>query len=227
MLYEDALWLIVQKPTGVPSVPHANRKENQSPTVVDFALEACAELKKRIVSPEYGLLHRLDTGTSGVLAFAKSSEEFSRLKKLWKTPTVQKHYRAIVPFVPALPPSIEISLAHSLKSKKRILPVPKNASEHWLKTRVRGKILPAKTWIINSQSISEKRLDLGINIQTGVMHQIRCHLSALGCPIVGDPIYGGASSTRLWLHHWRLTLPTQTLDKSLTFEARLPKDWPT
>jgi 23S rRNA-/tRNA-specific pseudouridylate synthase len=61
---------------------------------------------------------------------------------------------------------------------------------------------------------------------TGVMHQIRAHVSDCGWPVVGDAMYGGSPSTRLWLHAWKIELPFP--DGSVVrAEAPLPSSWPT
>ena len=64
-----------------------------------------------------------------------------------------------------------------------------------------------------------------LEIETGVMHQIRCHLAALGYPIVGDSLYGTVNASRLALHAWKLNLPMKT-GGQLLLEADLPPQWP-
>jgi 23S rRNA-/tRNA-specific pseudouridylate synthase len=115
-----------------------------------------------------------------------------------------------------------------------------------LSKRIRGRHLPALTRILEAQEIAESAngflWDLSIEIQTGVMHQIRCHLHSVGWPILGDPIYHSPSPTdvieprtsspRLWLHAWKLELPTHTNsvhpneEARLRIEAGLPENWP-
>jgi len=56
------------------------------------------------------------------------------------------------------------------------------------------------------------------------MHQIRCVLASLGHPVLGDSIYGGAASDRLWLHAWKLELPLRSGQRIL-IEADLPEGW--
>ena len=84
----------------------------------------------------------------------------------------------------------------------------------------RGPALPARTRILNATQLRAGMVDFHIQIETGVMHQIRAHLAFLGFPISGDRTYGGAPSSRLWLHAWKLDLPPYSI------EAPIPKNWP-
>jgi 23S rRNA pseudouridine1911/1915/1917 synthase len=179
---------------------------------------------------EPGLVHRLDTGTSGILLFAKSLDAFARIERAWNTGSVRKVYRALTGARPEAGPGlkmgrIELALGHDLKSKKRMRAVTGPAD---LK-KIRGE--PNRT---ASEILTVRRLprqggdavsDVEIRIETGVHHQIRATLAHFGAPILGDATYGGPSSARLWLHAWKLELPDGT-GNSLEIVAPLPADWP-
>jgi 23S rRNA-/tRNA-specific pseudouridylate synthase len=93
---------------------------------------------------------------------------------------------------------------------------------------IRGKPYPTITHISKSRALTGAHSGLRdheIEIKTGVMHQIRCTLAHLGSPILGDPIYGGPPSGRLWLHAWRLVLPLAN-GTELALESALPPEWP-
>ncbi|MEO7161306.1 MAG: RluA family pseudouridine synthase [Bdellovibrionia bacterium] len=231
--YEDDHLLVLNKDSGTPSVPH---NPSETETAVGLALAhypALANIGRNVLEP--GLLHRLDTGTSGLLVFAKSQTEFERLSAAWKKREVEKVYRAWVsPTTPhspdttlQLPLRIDTPLAHDAKSARRMV-----ACRESSRTAIRGKPLPAVTHLISLHSkiscsppLSDIYIsDLEIRIETGVMHQIRCHLASLDYPIVGDPIYKGLKSPRLWLHAWRLSLSTSD-GKILNLEADLPTNW--
>src|SRR6185437_2704694 len=124
VLYEDSDLLIVHKPSGMPSVSLSGTETGSASAQALAHFPDLAEIED--AKPlEPGLLHRLDTGTSGVLVFAKSAEEFSRLKAVWKTPQTRKVYRAIVERTPSAqvpkPCTIQLSLAHPANSSKRII----------------------------------------------------------------------------------------------------------
>ncbi len=235
VIYEDENLLVLDKKPGVPSVPLSTM---ETETAVGAALARCPRLAEVGGGLEPGLIHRLDTGTSGLLAFAKSLEEFSRIRALWKTERVTKTYRALLravgpdgeipPPLPELPHRIELDLVRSSKTAKRVF----IASE--MGAQARGKPLKTVTHLVRAYpSPTSLRMDLEIRIETGVMHQIRATLSHLGYPVLGDPIYGGTGGgsgedpiarARLWLHHWRLRLPLPS-GKELELEAPLPRDW--
>lgn len=73
-----------------------------------------------------------------------------------------------------------------------------------------------------SRLITQSKVaDLEIEIETGVMHQIRCHLAAIGTPIVGDVLYSGPPSDRIYLHAWKLKIPLKS-GKVFEFESSVP-----
>jgi 23S rRNA pseudouridine1911/1915/1917 synthase len=251
VLFENEDLLILHKNSGTPSVP---LKSNDTKTAVSSAIryleiaqqgdsvQRFLEIGKASGHPlEAGLLHRLDTGTSGVLAFAKNKIEFDRIRAIWKTPQVRKFYRAITlagkldQLLDQLPRQITTPIGHDPKSAKRMQTIqnPRDLKN------IRGKPLDAITHVLSVKSVARQNsiplLDLRIEIETGVMHQIRVHLASIGLPIVGDPLYAPASSSPdslgaiapplLLLHHERLELPLRS-GTTLSIQAGLPADWP-
>jgi 23S rRNA pseudouridine1911/1915/1917 synthase len=226
ILHESPELLILNKATGVPSVPHEPRETR---TAVGAALAHDPKLSgigRGGLEP--AILHRLDTGTSGVLVFARTQESFSRLRTAWPTQEVRKTYRALVRAAepgrsfPG-PITLDWPLAHDAKSSKRMKvqapdrPVPNSA--------IRGDWMPAVTHVREAEELPNGLWDLTLEIETGRMHQIRAHLAALGFPVQGDPIYGGTPSSRLWLHAWRIELAL-TGEELQVLEAPLPDRWP-
>ena len=228
LIYEDQDLLVLNKPSGLPSAPLPKNPDER--TAVRLAIEIFPDLPSRFSSDsiEPGLLHRLDTGTSGLLAFAKHPEAFHHFKSNWKSDETRKIYRAIAPRPadlndPLLKQTLTPLLAHDAKSSKRMRAFlgPKPT------IKVRGKPLPTWTQIESITSLEDIDLhaDWEVQIRTGVMHQIRCTLAWLKSPILGDTIYRGAASSRLWLHAWRLQILSKN-GQILRFEAPLPEDWP-
>lgn len=227
VLYEDATLLALNKRSGVPSVPHSSEE-------TETALGAALALRPGLSSVglasgaralEPSILHRLDTGTSGVILFAKEEADYARLRGAWSGREVRKLYRAIVslksPGPLKLPLVIDTQLAHDSKSSRRMIVLRPTTRE----SAYRGKPLPALSRILGMDPLADGRFDVTIEIETGVMHQIRCHLASLGAPIEGDLVYGGGSAQRLFLHAWKLTVPTVN-GAEVTIEAPLPVDWP-
>jgi 23S rRNA pseudouridine1911/1915/1917 synthase len=229
ILYQDQDLLILDKKSGIPSAPH-------SPSETETAVGSASALFPQLLGVgdhplEPGLIHRLDTGTSGALVFAKNQTEFKRLKWIWKNRQIEKTYRAIViqNKVLPLPLKIDFQLAHHSKSNKKMIALTDSKMIHY-----RGQPIPARTHVLSSVRIqalckSDSLADLTLQIETGVMHQIRCHLQACDMPIWGDPIYGAKhhpeTAERMWLHAWKLKFPLQS-GQTLEIEAPLPFNWP-
>jgi 23S rRNA pseudouridine1911/1915/1917 synthase len=194
ILFEDDFLLAVNKPSGLPSA-----------SLRDPDQDTC---ERRIGCARKGalLLHRLDTGTSGVLLFAKNIMVFNEMRSAFHERALEKVYVACAAAGPLslpgpLPFLIDLPLAHHPKSKKRMIPLPAGKIREF-----RGKPLPARTWVLRMEnghfeSCPARRIE--VRIETGVMHQIRVHLASLGLPLLGDPIYGTKDAqpfTRLALH---------------------------
>ena len=233
ILYEDENILILDKKSDVPSVPLT---PDETQTAVSSALAHLPSLAGIGHSPlEPGLLHRLDTATSGVLVFAKTKPEFERLKLLWKTPSVEKTYQAWVLCsrnrpLPSAGVTIDEAIVRLKQSSKRVR-VATQVSER----DRRGKPMAAVTRVVTANPTAPAKVSstepgsgipfcLTLQIETGVMHQIRCHCSSRGWPILGDLIYGKTPSSRLWLHAWKIRLPLLT-GEILEVESPLPDHW--
>ncbi len=126
-----------------------------------------------------GVVHRLDRPVSGIVIFAKTSKALARMNELFRDKTIQKTYWAVVK---NKPPQIKQRLTHYLiKNEKtntsKAFPTEKSGS---LKAELEYTLIA---------SISNYHL-LEVNLFTGRHHQIRCQLSAIGCPIKGDIKYG-------------------------------------
>jgi 23S rRNA pseudouridine1911/1915/1917 synthase len=198
-LFEDELILAIQKDSGIPSQSHSRPDQVTAEDQVRAAFPALAPI----------LLHRLDTGTSGVLVFAKSEAIFNEMRLQFKEKKIEKHYLAWTetPKNPILslesrplPFDLNLPLAHHPKSKKRMIALPLD-----LKRKFRGKPFAAETRVhgfTHTRFAGTPCIQFKIQIMTGVMHQIRVHLAHSGYPILGDPLYGSTPtpSMRLALH---------------------------
>ena len=132
-----------------------------------------------------GVTHRLDRPTTGVVLFARTSKALTRLNAMFQShELIQKTYWAIVPANPQLPIAnrLENYLLRNEKQNKSIV--------------VKSGTKDAKRAVLSYKVIaqSERYMLLEINLETGRHHQIRCQLSAIGCPIKGDLKYGAKRS---------------------------------
>jgi 23S rRNA pseudouridine1911/1915/1917 synthase len=218
VLVETPDLLVIEKPEGLSSVrlPKGGEK-----SVVDWLLEHHPDQASIGEKPEdAGAIYRLDRETSGLLLFARTNEALDFYRRLWKTEHVQKTYQALVtnPLLKTLPIPhlISFPIGRSEKSKGKSIAIRSDAD---LK-KIRGSLLGARTKILRTES-GESAERLTIQIETGAPHQIRCHLSAIGSPILGDTLYGGQAAPRLYLHCAEISLPDLSdHEKTLVFRSK-------
>ena len=179
VVYEDNHIIIVYKESG--EIVQGD-KTGDTP----LAETVKAYIKEKYAKPgaEFlGVVHRLDRPVCGLVVFARTSKALSRLNDMFRKGEVHKTYWALVQNQPALPEgTLEHWLTRNEKQNKsyaypREVPGSKKAI---LKYRLIGQ--------------SERYFLLEINLLTGRHHQIRCQLSAMGCPIKGDLKYGSKRS---------------------------------
>lgn len=141
------------------------------------------------------VVHRLDRDTSGVMILAKSEEVQKFLKKQFQNRTVHKTYVAVVEGVPKLKEArIDLPIIRNKKRPTTFL-VDANGRE----SETYYKVLESN----GSRSLVE------LKPVTGRTHQLRVHMKYIGCPIVGDIVYGDGDADRLYLHarELEITLP--------------------
>jgi tRNA pseudouridine32 synthase / 23S rRNA pseudouridine746 synthase len=170
LLHRDALVLILDKPAGIPV--HAG--PGGGPNLED-GLEA---LRFGLPRPP-ALAHRLDRDTSGCLVLGRHPKALRRLGRLFAEGRVEKVYWAAVEGAPPEPQGrIELPLAK--RSRER---------GWWMKVDPEGqRAVTLYRLLGRSDGLSW----LELRPLTGRTHQIRVHLQALGCPVLGDPVYGRA-----------------------------------
>lgn len=224
ILYEDEGLLVLCKPPGMVVHPAPG---HVSGTLVHALLHHCPALGALAGELRPGIVHRLDKETSGALIAAKDARSLERLAAQFKRRSVEKRYLALVHGVP------------SAKEGVIRLPIGRDPVDR-KKMSVRSrKARPAETaWGVRRSWGGEASL-LEVRLVTGRTHQIRVHLSAVGHPVVGDPVYGRrrpakspagplgailASAPRQMLHAFRISFDHPANGKRLAFECPLPSD---
>jgi 23S rRNA pseudouridine1911/1915/1917 synthase len=182
-------YIFLSKGVGVHSVAHDYSEVN---SVANWLLAIDEDLAK-VGSPlESGLVQRLDFETSGLMVAARNEETYLHLTGLLRKRLVYKEYAAVVTGeVPEPGEYVGYAGKHG-KSKKRVL-LQKTAN-------AAKKLSVVKTRILAIKRLSVSKKLLKLHLVTGYRHQIRAHMAKLGCPVVGDDIYGGVSAKRLMLH---------------------------
>ena len=190
ILYRDADIIAVNKPVGVAAHPTLGW---EGPDVVG-GLQAMGVTLPDAGPPERkGIVQRLDVGTSGVMIVAASVPAYSALKRAFKERTVDKTYHALVQ---GLPDPIVGTID---------APIGRHPSAGW-KFAVTQDGRPSVTHYEVAEAFRRASL-LKIHLETGRTHQIRVHMSSIGHPCVGDPMYGSDPNLarelglkRQWLH---------------------------
>jgi len=205
IIHEDEAVLAFNKPSGLPSQVRGNKARN-----LDHLLWAFAKSNGK--RPR--LVHRLDTGTSGVIIAGKTKPAATALATAFEKRNVKKTYLAVVSG--ALPASergiIDAPIAR----------VETDRGANMVAGHPDGK--PSITrWNVLWRAGNFALLEL--LPETGRTHQIRVHLAHIGCPILGDHIYGDkASAPRLMLHALRLQMPHPNSDV-LSIETPAPESF--
>ncbi len=225
VLFEDADMLVLDKPAGLVVHPAPG---HQTGTLVNALLHHCPNLSGIGGVARPGIVHRLDQDTSGLLVVAKSQKALEGLAKAFASHrNVEKTYVAICHGAPRLDAgTVDTLIGRHPVNRKKMAVVEANgkrAVTHW-RVLLKG-FSPQKG--VGVLSLVECR------IETGRTHQIRVHLASLGCPVVGDALYGKSAldgrmdptPRRQLLHAARLRLFHPVTGARLSFEAPLPKDF--
>ena len=188
VVFMDEHLLVVDKPSGVPSVPARTARDPLSVVTVLAAVYGPLEAA-----------HRLDRDTSGLLLLARTTAARTALGRSFEARSVDKRYLAIVrgsPPTPAGQAHLPLADDPSQPPRKRIDPVlGRRAVTAW------------QTLACRETSAGPVTL-LRLEPLTGRSHQLRAHLAWLGCPILGDRLYDAATADLpLALHAATLRLP--------------------
>ncbi|HPE10958.1 MAG: RluA family pseudouridine synthase [Actinobacteria bacterium] len=214
VLYADEDIIVVDKPVGM--AVHASPGW-EGATVVAALAGAGYQIAEVGSEERYGVVHRLDVGTSGVMVVARSHRAYSALKRDFKNRDVDKTYHALVQGHPD--PSdgtVDAPIGRDPRHSHRF-----------------AVIADGRPSVTHYQTLEGHRFAslLEIGLETGRTHQIRVHMSALKHPCCGDLTYGAdpvlsqrLGLSRQWLHAVRLTFRHPGTGALVTFESPYPAD---
>lgn len=216
IIYEDNNVLVINKPAGVLS--HGLSKFLGEPSVASFLKQKLlADISDNSQSYEwkaedlrFGIVHRLDRMTSGIMICAKNQTAMRHLQKQFHDRSVQKVYTAIV--------------SGHLKHKEAILDLPlernPKAPATW-RVGANGKQATTHYKVIQE---TDTRSFVELYPKSGRTHQLRVHLAHTGHSIIGDYLYKGAKSDRMYLHAHKLSLNIPEFGDK-TFVASIPLEF--
>ena len=217
IVHADAQVVVADKPAGMPSHP---LKPGETGTAANALVGRFPELAKvGAAAREGGLVHRLDTDTSGLLLFARTAGAHASLRAQFTARTVEKGYLALVAGELHASGEVDLPLAHDPHDARKV----RAASDpEWAQLH---SARPALTRFTPVKLCAGFTL-LEVEIATGVLHQIRAHLAFIGHPLAGDALYGGPELpglARHFLHAARLSF--LHLDGTRPrFESALPAE---
>ena len=225
ILHEDADLLVLNKPAGMVVHPAPGNPDN---TLVNFLLAHCGDSLSGIGGVRRpGIVHRLDKDTSGVMVVAKNDATHRALSKLFAEHDLTRMYKALVWGAPKEKAGIiDTSIGRHPVDRKRMAVRASGGrqavTEYWLEERFGSPLTPVASLV---------RAKLG----TGRTHQVRVHMAHIGCPVVGDPLYGRKRNTaapealksfkRQALHARNLGFLHPSAGLPVEFESPLPPDF--
>lgn len=205
ILFENADLVIVNKPIGIAMHDATNEADVDDSAAENGKSEKVegivTRLKKQLSLTELHLCHRLDTGTSGCLCLAKNAAVAGEIGELFSSRRVSKYYLALSSQKPKKKQGTIMGDMKNRRGGQRIL----------LKTSEN----PAITQFFSSAAKPGTRGFI-VKPHSGKTHQIRVALKSIGAPILGDTLYAGEASDRLYLHAWHLHLPLSSGELSVT-----------
>ena len=213
ILFENQDLIVINKPPGMVVHPALGHR---SGTLVQAVLYYSPEIEGVGGVKRPGLVHRLDQFTSGVILLAKNDSTHQFLQDQFRSRQVEKVYLTLVDGKPPTPNGrIEVAIGRDPKYRQRMAPVLDRDGKEAISEYFTVTEFPKHTY-------------LKVKILTGRTHQIRIHMGFIGCPVVGDIVYGrkkpSLSIERQFLHAHQLSIIIPGEEEQTRFEAPLADD---
>ena len=210
--WEDEHLAVIDKPAGIVTHPGAG---NQAGTLAGGLIYRWPEVEGVGDEDRWGIVHRLDKGTSGLLVIAKTDPAIEGLRRLIKQRQIGRIYLALV------------QGALTIETGTVDAPIDRDPGRP-MRRRVHPAGRAARTHYQQLAAWPEHAL-LRVELETGRTHQIRVHLTAIEHPVVGDRTYGAtvndpADPGRVWLHSWKISFDHPITGEEISCESPLPED---
>jgi len=209
VLWQEDDLILINKYAGQYAQEALHRSKGTLPSEIATWLGLIGDAA-RLLRP----VHRLDRDTSGLMLFSSSAKKLNHIQAHWSA-CVEKTYLAVVEPAPAW-------------DEKRItLAISKQRNRHGCyRPDPTGRACDTSARVVQREA---GRALLELTPHTGRSHQLRVHLSAEGCPILGDARYGGKTHARMMLHAYRLCVQppalTETHRWEISPENNPKEDW--
>jgi 23S rRNA pseudouridine1911/1915/1917 synthase len=206
--YEDDHLAVVDKPAGVVTHPGAGRRTG---TLAAGILHRWPRVRGVGAEDRWGIVHRLDRETSGLLVVALDADAYDGLREAIRKREVERVYLAAIAGSPDMPTgTIDAPIGRDpgRPTRKRVDPEGRPARTHY---RVLSHVGDASL--------------LEVRLETGRTHQIRVHLASIGHAVLGDGIYGdGSGAPRVFLHASHLAFDHPLTRERIAVDSPLPED---
>jgi len=215
VLYEDEDIAVIDKPAGLVVHPGVGNPQH---TLVNALLARYPRMIDMQDDPDaegrMGIVHRLDKDTSGLMVVAMHSGALRTLMAQFQARSVDKFYLALLERTPGTATGVvDAPIARDPKQRKRMAVVRE------------GRPAVTEFEVIDDQFRDGQAL-VRLKLLTGRTHQIRVHMAFIGCPVVGDQVYGFRKQRlrlkRHFLHAAELAFDHPTRGERLRFTADLP-----
>ncbi len=214
IIHQDSHWIVLNKPSGLSTQKTLKSDDENLYDQLRLFLAIKMDFPPR--EPYVGLHHRLDRETSGLVLMSLKREVNKEISDLFLHKQIKKEYMAKVSYGDKKPPP-------KWTTKNRLVPARNSTHPFYFKVSDDQKGDEAITHFKYIESSPDKTYhSLLCQPVTGRTHQLRVHLSHLGWPILGDPVYGNPSSApRMMLHSQSLKFEL----KGKEYEIKSLPDW--
>ncbi len=242
VIHEDAELIVVNKPVGMVVHPAPG---TPSGTLVNALLHHCGDTLSGVGGAKRpGIVHRIDKDTSGILVVAKSDRAHQGLARQFADHSIERLYDAFVWGVPLASDPRLLGLGAARFEAGGVLKITAPIARHAHDRKKMAVVTSGGRHAVTRAALVERFGDMAAHVEcqleTGRTHQIRVHMTHVGHPLMGDPVYGRARTipktashktremlagfTRQALHARLLGFVHPVSGQSMSFEAHMPAD---